>query len=38
MPMTEKQLKLLYKVISRLGDLVGLVLLLAAVLFGTRGL
>lgn len=38
MSMTEKQRKLLYKIISRLGDLVGLVLLLAAVLFGMRGL
>ncbi len=36
--MTEKNRKLLYKIISRLGEVVGLVLLLAAVLFASRGL
>ena len=35
--MMDKQRKLLYKVISRLGEVVGLVLLLAAILFGLRG-
>ncbi len=34
----EKQRKLLYKMISRIGDLVGILLLLAAVLFASRGL
>ncbi|SIQ90166.1 hypothetical protein SAMN05421545_1579 [Pontibacter lucknowensis] len=34
--MQDKYKKLLYKIISRLGELVGLVLLLAAVLFAAR--
>lgn len=34
----KNQTKLLYKVISRIGDLVGILLVLAAVLFASRGL
>ncbi|CAN5898245.1 hypothetical protein BH24BAC1_BH24BAC1_15350 [soil metagenome] len=34
----EEQLKLLYKFIKRMADLVGVVLLLAAILFASRGL
>jgi hypothetical protein len=36
--MPEKNTKLLYKIISRLGEVVGIVLLLAALLFAARGL
>ncbi len=33
----EKQIKLLYNVIRRMGDLVGFILLLAAIYFASRG-
>lgn len=34
----EKQKKLLYKMVLRMGDLTGLILLLMAILFASRGL
>lgn len=33
----DKQIKLLYKVIRRMGDMVGFILLLAALYFASRG-
>lgn len=34
----EEQKKLLYKIVLRMGDLTGIILLLAAILFASRGL
>jgi|GEM_PF-2783627 len=34
----EKQYKLLYKLVRRSGDLVGIILILIAVLFASRGI
>jgi hypothetical protein len=33
----DKQFKLLYKAIRRMADMIGLILLLAAIWFGLRG-